>query len=218
MGDELRGDRDAGAGVERDDLVVHGRQVAVLERGQAAGADEDALAARRLPLDLALEHAGLHVEHALEAMQPGGGQVEGLVVDEQADDRAVGGVDDRLAGAGQTVGVLGVDDRPRLVQPVERHPGVVGRAALLGRASQAEVAVGHGEDGLERGQRLGREAALDDLPVGHRVDALGGRARQALLEALAQQRGTAGAGAHRITSATVTADGGARRAIGIGRR
>jgi hypothetical protein len=151
-------------------------------------------------------------------MQLGGRQLERLVVDEQPDDRPVRGVDDRLAGAGQAVGVLGVDDRPCLVQAVERRAGVMGRAALLGCSAEAEVAVGHREDRLECGQVGGLEAALDDLPVRDRVDVLGRTAVQALLEALAQQRGTAAARAHRITSAAVVRDGRERRAIGIDRR
>ena len=48
-------------------------------------------------------------------------EVERLAVDEQADDRAVGRRDDRLPGAGEPVGVLGVDDRPGLVEAVEHR-------------------------------------------------------------------------------------------------
>ena len=44
------------------------------------------MAARRLELDLAAEHAGPHVEHALEAEHPRGREIERLAVDEQADD------------------------------------------------------------------------------------------------------------------------------------
>ena len=141
VGDELGGDVDAHGGVERDDLVVEGGEVAVLERREPARAHEHPVAARGLELDLAAEHAGLHVERALEAEHARGREVERLAVDGQADDRAVGGADDRLAGARQPVGVLGIDDRPGLVEAVEDRAGVVRRAALLGRAADAEVAV-----------------------------------------------------------------------------
>ena len=69
--------------------------------------------------------------------------------------------DDRLAGAREAVRVLGVDDRPRLVEAVEDHAGVVRRRALLGRAADAEVAVADGEHRLARGARR-LEPALDD--------------------------------------------------------
>jgi len=115
VGDELGGDRDSHGPVERDDLVVNRGQVAVVERREPPRAHEDAGPAGRPPLDLALEHAGLHIEHTLVAQDLRGGEVERLVVDLQADDRAVRRVDDGLAGAGEAVGVLEVDDRPRLV-------------------------------------------------------------------------------------------------------
>ena len=105
-------------------------------------------AARRLQLDLAPQDAGAHVEHALHAP---GRHVERLAVGEQAHDRAVGRRDDRLPGAGEPVGVLGVGDRPGLVEAVEHHPAVVGGRALLGRAAHAEVAVAEREHRLERG-------------------------------------------------------------------
>ena len=69
VGDQLGGDGDAHGGVEGGDLVVDGGEVAVLQRGEPARADEQAVPARGLPLDLAAEHADLHVEHALEAQQ-----------------------------------------------------------------------------------------------------------------------------------------------------
>ena len=125
VGHQLGGDGDTDVLVERDDLVVHGGQVAILERGEPARADQHAAAARGLPFHLAAQHAGAEIEHALEPLQPGGGQVQGLVVDEEADDRAVGGVDDRLTHPRQPVGVLGIEDRPGFVQPVEDHAGVV---------------------------------------------------------------------------------------------
>ena len=107
VGDELGADGDPDGLVERDDLVVHRGQVAILERGEATRADQHAPAARGRPFQLTAQHARAQIEHALEPRQPGGGHVEGLVVDEQADDRAVGGIDDRLAYARQPVGVLG---------------------------------------------------------------------------------------------------------------
>ena len=46
---------------------------------------------------LAAQHAGAQVQHALVAAQLAVADVERLVVDEQADELAVGDVDDRLA-------------------------------------------------------------------------------------------------------------------------
>ena len=73
--------------------------------------------------------------------------------------------DDRLPGPGQAVGVLGIHDRPRLVEPVEDHAGVVGRRALLRRPADAQVAVAHREDRFVARQVLRGEAPLGDLPV-----------------------------------------------------
>ena len=99
-----------------------------LERREPARAHEQPLPARGLELDLALQHAALHVEHALEARPRAVARSNGSSSTNEPDDRAVGGVDDRLARAGQAVGVLGVDDRPRLVEAVEDRAGVVRRA------------------------------------------------------------------------------------------
>ncbi|HEX6697414.1 MAG TPA: hypothetical protein VF080_11480 [Solirubrobacteraceae bacterium] len=59
--------------------------MAVLERGEAPRAQEHAVPAHGLPLDLPAEDPDLHVEHALEAQQLRRRQVEGLVVDEEPD-------------------------------------------------------------------------------------------------------------------------------------
>ena len=144
---EERSMRDGG--VERDDLVVEGGEVAVLERREPARAHAAAggpAASRTRPrgasTPVCMSSTRSKREHAR------GREVERLAVDEQADDRAVGGADDRLAGPRQPVGVLGIDDRPGLVEAVEDRAGVVRRAALLGRAADAEVAVADREDRL----------------------------------------------------------------------
>ena len=172
--------------------------------------------ARRLELHLAGEDPELHVQHALEVHEPGGREVERLVVDEQPDDRAVRRVDDRLARTGEAVGVLRVHDRPRLMEPVERDAGVVRRRAFLGGAAEAEAAVGDGEHRLRRGQVPGIEAALDDLPV---RDGIGG-APHVRGEALAQVVCLGVTRAHAASSPrspTTTCAPAARRASGVAR-
>ena len=152
---ELGGDRDARRPVERLDLVVDRDEVAVGQRREPARADRHAprrARSRTRPRATARPSA---CRASARSEQARGGEVERLVVDEQPDDRAVGGVDDRLPGPREAVGVLGVHDRPRLVEAVEDHAGVVRRRALVGRAAHAEVAVADREHGLERGAARG---------------------------------------------------------------
>ena len=137
--DQLRGESDRYV-IERDDLVAEREQVPVGQRSQATGADAHAFVAQ-----LARDHRAAHVQRAR-------GAVERLAVDEQADDGAVGRVDRGLPGPRHAVGVLGIDDRPRLVEAVEDHTAV----------ADAEVAVSDGEDRCVAG-RSGR--ALDDAPI-----------------------------------------------------
>jgi hypothetical protein len=171
-GDQLGGDSDQHWG-ERHDLVGDRRQVTVRERDEPPGADAQALAGCGLPLDLTHQDGAAHVQRAPEAREARRGEVERLVVDQQADDRAVGGVDDRLPGPREPERVLGIADRPRLVEAVENRPGGVRRRALVGRAAQPQIAVADREHRLEGRQPVKLEPVLDDLPrVAQHADAV----------------------------------------------
>ena len=98
--------------------------------------------------------------------------IERLIIDKQADQLAVGDVDDRLPGLRQAIGTLGVRQRPHLVNPVEIAPRQAVRLALLQVAPPPHVTVGQREHRLRLGQlgqvqmglpkhpRLYRECAL----------------------------------------------------------
>ena len=114
--DDLAGDDDGRIGVGQGDVVDDHREVTVGERRHAGGADEHALARRGAPFDVAGEHTGAEVEGALVAEHVGLGEHERLVVDVDTEDLGVGCVDDRLADPREAEGLLGVADRPRLVE------------------------------------------------------------------------------------------------------
>jgi hypothetical protein len=107
--------------VEELDLVGHDDEVAVLERHEPRRAHPHVLAARGRPDEVTPQDALAEVEAALVLGEPGGGQVQRLVVDVELEVGRIRHVHDRLAGARKTVGVLGVDDRPRLVEAVHER-------------------------------------------------------------------------------------------------
>ena len=83
------------------------------------------------------------VEHALVRMQAAIAHVERLIVDEQADDLAVGDVQDRLAGFGVAVACFGIGERAQLVERVQVRAG-----DPVGLADRSHLqAVGHDNSG-----------------------------------------------------------------------
>ena len=103
-------------------------------------------------------------------------QEERLVVDVQADDLGVRHVDDGLTQLREAVGLLAVDDGPRLVEAVDVGAVVHHRLPLVARPPHAQVAVRGGEQRLGRGQVVLVEARLDETPRVARVDVLGASA------------------------------------------
>ena len=108
--------------------------------------------------------------------------VERLVLDEQADDLAVGDVDDGLAVLGVAVAGLGVGQRAHLVEAVEVGAGQAVRLALVEVAAQPDVAVGQREHRLGLGQHVEVQLGLADRP---RLD----RERRVLDHELVEQLG-----------------------------
>ena len=99
------------------------------------------------------QHAGAKVEHAIVREQLAVAHVERLVVDEQADELAVGHVDERLARLGRAVLALRDRQRAQLVEAVEVGAGHAVRLAFVEVAAHADEAVG------QREQRLGLRPA-----------------------------------------------------------
>ena len=96
VGDELRLDDHAHRPVQWLDLVEDRGGGALGERDEPRRAHANAVARGRHPFDGAAEDAVPKVELALVAEELAVAEVEGLVVDEQADDLAVGDVHERL--------------------------------------------------------------------------------------------------------------------------
>ena len=162
--EDLRGDRDRRGVVEHRDLERHHREVALGERHHAGGAQVHALAGRRPPQHVAGVHAGAEVQDPLVLEQVGHRQQQWLVVDVEPDELGVGGVDDRLPDPREPVRLLGVPDRPRLVEAVEERAVRVGLTALLDVRTHAEVAVADREDALGGAEVVVAEARLDQAP------------------------------------------------------
>src|SRR5690606_27644930 len=113
---------------------------------------------------LAVEGAGAEVEHPLVGDDLPVAHVERLVVDEEADELAVGDVDDRLAGLRVAVATLRV--RQRVLLEVARQVGALlgDGLTLVEVAAQPEVAVGQREERLDLAQRVDVKALLAQAP------------------------------------------------------
>ena len=90
--------------------------------------------------------------------------VEGLVLDGEADDLAVGHIDNRLAVLRVAVPGLGVRQRPRLVETREVGAGQPERLALVEVRAQADVPVREREHRFSLGQPFEVEGGLADRP------------------------------------------------------
>ena len=150
--------------VDRLDHVLDGRHAAVRQRHQPGGHHLDLLAGGRAPVRRAGQRSGAQVENPLVVEQFAVADVERLVVDQQADDLAVGDVDERLAGLRVAVSGLGVRQRPDLVEGVQVGARQAVRLALVEVAAQPDVPVGQGEHRLGLGQQVEVELGLADLP------------------------------------------------------
>src|SRR5439155_26338877 len=126
---------------------------------------------RRLPLDVPPQDSVAEVEHALVGQQAPVADVERLVVDEQADDLAVGDVQDRLAGLGEAVSGLGIGEGPHLIERVQVGPGDPVRLPLVEIAAEADVPVREREHGLRLREHVQVELRFADAP---RLDGEGG--------------------------------------------
>jgi hypothetical protein len=153
--------------IQEGHLVGHRHDMAVLQRDEPARADTDVLAGRGGPHELTGQRPGLHVQDASVAMDARRRQEQRLVIDVEFEDRRVRHADDRLAPAGKRMRLLGMHDRPRLVEAVDEHAGRGRRASLLEAAADAKKAVGERED------RLGAVDILIRVPCLHQAPRLG---------------------------------------------
>ena len=91
--------------------------------------------------------------------------VKGFVVDEEADEFAVGDIDYRLPGLRVAVSSLCVGQRAQFVEGVQVGAGKAVRLPLIEVASQSDVAIGEGENGLALRQSVEVESHLADAPL-----------------------------------------------------
>src|SRR5215475_2981618 len=139
------------------------------ERDHTPGGDQHLFACRRFPEDLPVERPGLHVQPSVVVQAARVGQPEGLVVHEELDDLAVRHVQDGLAGFGEAVGFLAVDDRPSFIEPIYEGAVFGVGPAFLRAAAHAEVAVAHRQHCFQLGQKFGVKPFFDDVPFVGRV-------------------------------------------------
>ncbi|MPN06446.1 hypothetical protein SDC9_153702 [bioreactor metagenome] len=147
--EDLGGDHHRGVGVQQGDLHRHHRQVPLGHAHHPGGVDPDRLTGRGAPDDVAAQDTVAEVDGALVLLEVGDRDVDRLVVDVELHHLGVGRVDDRLPDPGEAVRLLGVPDRPGLVEPVDEGAVCEALPALLRVAAHAEVAV------ADREQRLG---------------------------------------------------------------
>ena len=105
------------------------------------------------------------VQGPLVVLDVGDAEQHRLVVDVELHGLVVGDVDDRLAGAGEAERLLGVPDRPGLVEAVDEGAVGVGLATLLDVAAQAQVAVPDGEQGLGHAEVVVSVLGLGQRPL-----------------------------------------------------
>jgi len=98
--------------------------------------------------------------------------VEGLVVDEEPQELAVGDVDHRLPRLGIPEPCLCVGKRSQLVDAVQVGPGKAMGFPLVEVPPQSHVPVREGEDRLALAEQVEAQLGLPEAPWLHRVGRL----------------------------------------------
>ena len=111
VGDQLGLHDDPHVSAEWFDLVDDGGYRPLDQRDQSDRMNPDAPAARRDPFDVSFQNAQAEVEGALMGRERTGPDIEGLVVNQQADHLGIGDVDHQLARLGVAVSAFGVGQR-----------------------------------------------------------------------------------------------------------
>src|SRR5262249_55731433 len=124
----------------------------------------------RAPLRVSLQGTGAKVEHAVVREQLSIANIEGFVVDQQANQLAVGDVDERLAGLRGAVLALGRSQRPQLVEAVEIGSRQAVGLAFVEVTADTDVTIRERKQGLRLRQHVQVQRGLVDRP---RCDAEG---------------------------------------------
>ncbi len=195
---------------ERRVRVEHGHRVnLVVDDGECRSVKDDQVRRMSTRLPDGVDHSVSRYRYPPRKSRRRGvpqdvglGQDERLVVDVQPDHLGVRRVDDGLPGLGEAERVLGVPDRPRLVEAVDVRAVLDPAAALVEVAAEAQVPVADGEVRLRDALFVGGVLGLDERPLVHRVaDAV---------------QGVGGDGVHAVCSVGGSAGWGGR-GVAVGR-
>ena len=91
--------------------------------------------------------------------------IKRFVVDEQADEFAVGDIDSSLPGLGVGVSSLRIGQRAQLVEGVQVGARKAMRLSLIEVAPQSDVSIGECENGLGLRQSIEVESYLANAPL-----------------------------------------------------
>src|SRR5713101_4433913 len=117
------------------------------------------------PADAAAQHSVAQVKFPLVVMYIAVANVKRLVVDQQADEFAVGDIDNCLSGLGVGVSSLCIGQRAQFVERIQVGAWQAVRLPLIEVASQSDMSVGEGENGLGLRQGVEMESHLADAPL-----------------------------------------------------
>ena len=139
--------------------------MAVPKRNQPAGPYPHQLARWCFPVQLAVEGASLQVQASVVMTYIRASDPEWLIVHEQANDLAVRHVQHGLAGAGETVGGLAVDNRPLFIEAIDERAVLHSGVTLFRHAAHAEIPVAQRKQGLRLRDEFRVEGLFDQVPL-----------------------------------------------------
>ena len=168
-GGQLRADDEAAGFVQCCDLVSDTGEMALGQGDESRAVNPESPTVRQLIYDGPFEGAAFHVQRAFELVDLRCLAGDRVLVDEQADGRAVRNRHDGLTCGGESVGQLGIGDRPGLVEAVEKGRRPVRRLPFVEGTTQSEVAVGQREESLGLFHRVGVVGTLNQPPGIRRV-------------------------------------------------
>ena len=146
--------------IERFDVVTDGGDRTLHQRHQPARTHPYTLPTRRYPLGLTAQLPAAEIQHPLVGDKSPIADVEGLIIDQEADQLAVGHVDDGLTGLGVAVTGLGVGQRVRFVHTVQIAARQPVRLPLVKVSPPTDMTVRQGEQRLALRDHVEIEASL----------------------------------------------------------
>src|ERR1019366_2794809 len=112
-------------------------------------------------------HAGAKVERPFVVTQLAEADVEGLIVDQQTDDLAVGHVDPRLPSLGVAIAGLAIAQRTRFVETAEVRAGEATGLALVQICAQPKVPIAQSKQRFRVDEHVQAQRGLAEGPRLH---------------------------------------------------